>query len=162
MLGLTQVPVDPTIAALIGQNFAVVTFSSVLYLPVAEVRLIRRFKAALLTFDYSSSVTPGNGLYLTSRQDSGAVAYSYVATRTLQVRANAGYSQVSALGQALGKYSNLQGGIQVLYKLTGDTYLDVRYDYRHYTTGDAILEKDSNRVSLGVAFSLGETSPVAW
>jgi len=49
-----------------------------------------------------------------------------------------------------------------LYKLTGDTYLDVRYDYRHYTTGDAILENDSNRVSLGVAFSLGETSQVAW
>jgi hypothetical protein len=50
----------------------------------------------------------------------------------------------------------------VLYKLTGDTYLDVRYDYRHYTThyltGDALLENDSNRVSLGVAFSLGETS----
>ena len=50
----------------------------------------------------------------------------------------------------------------MLYRLTGDTYLDVRYDYRHYTTqyttGDAILEMDSNRVSLGVAFGLGETS----
>ncbi len=32
-LGLTQVPLDPAIAALIGQNFAVVTFANVLYLP---------------------------------------------------------------------------------------------------------------------------------
>ena len=162
MLGLTQVALDPAIAALIGQSFAVVTFANTLYLPVAEVRLIRRFKSASLTFDYSSTVTPGNGLYLTSRQTSGAVAYSYIATRALQARVKAGYSQLSALGQALGKYSSLQGGIQLLYKLTGDTYLDVRYDYRHYTTGDAILENDSNRVSLGVAFSLGETSQVAW
>ncbi len=166
-LGLTQVSLDPSIAALTGQNFAVVTFSNALYLPVAEVRLIRRFKAgASLTFDYASSVTPGDGLYLTSRQTSGEVAYSYLATRNLQARANAGYNQLSALGQALGKYSNLQGGIQVSYKLTGDTYLDVRYDYRHYTTqyttGDAFLDMDSSRVSVGVRFSLGETSSVTW
>jgi hypothetical protein len=66
------------------------------------------------------------------------------------------------VGQALGKYSNLQGGIQVLYKLTGDAYLDVRYDYRHYTTGDVILENDSSRMTVGVAFSLGETSLGTW
>ena len=117
-------------------------------------------------FDYSSSITPGNGLYLTSRQTSGAVAYTYTATRNLQARASAGYNQLSALGQALGKYSNLQGGMQVSYKFTDRTYLDVRYDYRHYTThysiGDAFLELDSNRVSAGIRFSLGETAPVAW
>jgi hypothetical protein len=164
--GLMQVPLDPAIAALIGENFALVTFRNALYLPVAEFRLIRRWKSASLTFDYASSVTPGNGLYLTSRQTSGEVAYSYAATRNLQARANAGYNQLSALGQALGKYSNLQGGIQVSYKLTGDAYLDVRYDYRHYTTqyttGDAFLDLDSNRVSVGVRFSLGETSSVTW
>jgi hypothetical protein len=165
-LGLTQVPLDAAIAALVDQNFAVVTFHNMLYLPVAEVRLIRRFKVASLIFDYSSSVTPGNGLYLTSRQTSGQVAYSYMATRSLQARVNAGYNQLSALGQTLGKYSNVQGGIQVFYKLTGAAYLDVRYDYRHYTTqytiGDAFLEMDSNRVSLGVGFNLGETPLVTW
>ena len=59
----------------------------------------------------------------------------------LEARVNAGYNQLSALGQALGKYSNLQGGIQVLYKLTGDTYLDVRYDYRHYNDRRCIFAK---------------------
>lgn len=161
-LGLTEAPLDPAITALTGQSFAVVTFTNRIYLPEAEVRLIHRLKGGLLTFDYSSTITPGNGLYLTSRQTSGAVAYSVIATRALQTRWNASYNQLSALGQALGRYSNLEGGIQVLYKLAGDAYLDVRYDYRHYTThyltGDALLENDSNRVSLGVAFSLGETS----
>lgn len=161
-LGLTQVPLDPTIAALIGQEFATVTFHDVLYLPVAEIRLTRQLKDGSLTFDYSTNVTPGNGLYLTSRQTFGTVTYSYVAARNLQFRATAGYNQLSALGQALGHYSNVQGGVQVLYKLASDTFLDVRYDYRHYTTGDALLEMDSNRVSMGLAFSLGEASPAAW
>lgn len=161
-LGLTEVPLDPAIAALTGENFAVVTFSNVLYLPVTEVGLIRRFKEASLVFDYSSGVTPGNGIYLTSRQTSGEVAYSYKASRNLQARLNAGYNELSALGQSLGKYSNLQGGIQVLYKLSGDSYVNIRYDYRHYTTGDALLEMDSNRVSVGIAFSLGEAPSMGW
>jgi hypothetical protein len=161
-LGLTEVPLDAAIVALTGESDAMVTFSNAVYLPVGEVRLTRRFKTASLTFDYSNGVTPGNGLYLTSRQTGGAVAYSYLMARNFEVRGHAGYSQLSALGQALGKYANLQGGIQVFYKLTGATYLDVRYDYRHYNTGDAFLEMDSNRVSLGVAFGLGETSSVTW
>ena len=165
-LGLTEVALDPAIAALIGQSLASVTFHNARYLPVVEVRLIRRFKEGSLTFLYSSSVTPGNGLYLTSRQTFGDVAYSLIAGRNLRARANAGYNQLSALGQALGKYSNLQGGIQVLYKLMGATYLEVRYDYRHYTTrymtGDAFLEMDSNRVSVGLGFGLGEASSVTW
>jgi hypothetical protein len=161
-LGLTPVSLQPAIAALIGENSAFVTFTSVRYVPVAEVRLMRQFRTAALTLDLSSTVTPGNGLYLTSRQTSGAVAYSYIATRSLQARGNVGYSQLSALGQALDRYSNLEGGIQILYRLTGNTYLDVRYDYRHYTTGNEMVKMDSNRVSLGVAFSLGETSTVAW
>jgi hypothetical protein len=40
--------------------------------------------------------------------------------------------------------------------LTRAAHLDVRYDYRHYTTENAILQKDSNRVSVGLAFSLGD------
>jgi hypothetical protein len=172
-LGLTQVALDPAAAALLGQNFALVTFSNTLYLPVAEIRVTRRFKHASLTLDYSSGVTPGNGLYLTSRQNSGQIVYSYIASRSLEARWNAGYNQLSELGEAagegLGKFANVQGGIQVLYKLTGDTYLDVRYDYRYYntrystqfTTGDAILKMDSSRVGVGIAFSAGETSPVA-
>jgi len=152
-LGLTEIALPPNLAALTGENFAVVTFSGVHYFPVAEVRLIRRSKSSSLTFHYSSSVTPGNGYYLTSRQTGGAMEYSYIAGRGLEVRAHAGYNQLSALGQALGTYANLQGGFQVLYKLAGDAYLDVRYDYRHYTTGEAFLRTDSNRVSLGVAFS---------
>lgn len=161
-LGLTEVPLDPAIAALTGQNFAVVTFANVIYLPVGEARLIRRFKAGSLTVDYATGVMPGNGLYLTSRQTSGAVTYFYSASRTLHARINAGYNQLSPLGQVLAKYSNVQSGIQVLYKLAGGAYLDVRYDYRHYTTGEAILENDSNRMSGGFAFSWGETSPGIW
>jgi len=160
--GLTEVAVDPAIAALTGENYAVITFASLHYFPVAEIRLMRRLKEGTLTLDSASNITPGNGFYLTSRQTFGGLAYSYLFSRALEARWNAGFSRLAPIEQSLGKYSNLQGGIQALYRLTGDTYLDVRYDYRHYTTGDAWLKKDSSRVSLGVAFGLGETSEMRW
>jgi len=155
-LGLTQVALDPAIAALVGESFATVTFSRVSYLPVAEARLIRKFKTSSLTFDYTMGVTPGNGYYLTSRQTSATIGYSYIAGKAWEVRGNAGFNELSALGQALGKYTNMQEGVEAFYNLTRAAHLDVRYDYRHYTTENVILQKDSNRVSLGLAFSLGD------
>ena len=88
------------------------------------------------------------------------MAFSYTGSRRLTARWNAGYNQLSTLGRTLGKYTNLQGGGQVT--LMHDTYLDVRYDYRHYTTPDALVQKDSNRVSLGLAFSPGEMPLAVW
>jgi hypothetical protein len=156
MLGLTQVALDPSTAALTGQSFATVTFSRASYLPVAEARLVRGFKTSSLTFDYAMGVAPGNGYYLTSRQTSGEIGYSYIAGKTWEIRGNVAYNQLSALGQALGTYSNEQTSAEVFYNLTRAAHLDVRYDYRHYTTENVILQKDSSRVSLGLAFSLGD------
>jgi hypothetical protein len=155
-VGLTEVSLDPAITALTGQSFATVSFSRTSYLPVGEARLVRTFKISSLTFDYAMGVTPGNGYYLTSRQNAATVYYSYLAGRRWEARGNAGFNQLSALGQNLGRYTNLQGGVEVFYNLTDAAHIDVRYDYRHYTTEDAIVQKDSNRVSLGLAFSLGE------
>jgi hypothetical protein len=155
-LGLTEVALDPAIVALTGESFATVAFSRTSYLPVGEARLVRTFKTSSLTFDYAMGVTPGNGYYLTSRQNSATIDYSLLASRRWEARGSAGFSRLSALGQDLGRYINLQGGIELFYNLTDAAHIDLRYDYRHYTTEDAILQKDSNRLSLGLAFSLGE------
>jgi hypothetical protein len=43
-----------------------------------------------------------------------------------------------------------------------ETHIEMRYDYRHYTTQNNFYQKDSNRVSLGLAFSPGETPLAIW
>ncbi len=161
-LGLTQVSLDPAIAAIVGRDVAVVTFFRVLYAPDVEARLIRRFDRSSLTIGYSLGVVPGNGVYLTSRQNAGTLGYSYGGFRRLNVGANAAYNELSAVGQTLGKYTNLQGGFGVTYKLLQATHLQLRYDYRHYTTQNTLFQKDSNRLSLGLAFSPGETPLAIW
>jgi len=161
-LGLTQVSLDPAIAAIVGRNVATVTFFRVVFAPDAEARLIRRFDRSSLTMGYSVGVVPGNGVYLTSRQNAATVGYSYTGYRRLTAAGNASYNELSSVGQTLGKYTNVQGGFGVTYKLVQATHLQMRYDYRHYTTQNSAFQKDSHRVSLGLAFSPGETPLAIW
>jgi hypothetical protein len=161
-LGLNQVAVDPAIAAIIGTNSATVTFFRTLYVPEADVRLIRRFDRQSITLGYSLGVVPGDGVYLASKQTAVTLGYSYVGFRRITVGANASYNELSAVGQTIGKYTNSQGGIAATYKLVGATHLQMRYDYRHYTTQNTIFQKDSNRLSIGLAFSPGDTPLAIW
>lgn len=161
-LGIAQVPIDPAIAAIVGRNYANVSVSRVLYAPLAEARLNGRFNRSSLTFGYSRGVAPGNGVYLTSQQNVGSAMYSYTGYRRWALGLNAGYNDLSSVGQNLGKYTNLQGGAAVSYKLAPDTHIQFRYDYRHYTAQNSFYKKDSNRVSLGLAFSPGETPMAIW
>ena len=160
--GLTQVSIDPEIAAIIGRDIAIVSFARVLYVPLAEARLTQRFTRSSLTLDYSSGITPGNGVYLTSRETSGTVSFTYTGVHRLSTSFNAGYNQLSTIGQTLPTYTNLQGGGGLTYRLFADTYLGLRYDYRHYTTQNLLFQKDSNRVSLGLAFSPGDAPLAIW
>ena len=161
-LGISQVAIDPAIAAIVGQSFADVTYKQVVYAPLGEARLMRRFDRSSLTLDYSMGASPGNGVYLTSRQTAGTVGYSYTGVRRWTFALNSGYTELSSVGQTLGKYTNLQGGAGVTYKVGRETHIQFRYDYRHYTTQNNIYQKDSNRVSLGLAFSPGETPLAIW
>lgn len=161
-LGITQVAIDPAIAAIVGENYANVTSARTNYAPLAEARALRRFDRSSLMVAYAMGVSPGNGVYLTSRQTSATAGYSYTGYRRWTFALNSGYSELSSIGQTLGKYTNVQGGTGVTYKVGRETHIQFRYDYRHYTTQNTIYQKDSNRVSLGLAFSPGETPLAIW
>ena len=162
LTGLSEVTLDPAIAAIVGQNIAVVTFSRLSYVPLETARLLRRFNHSSLILSYSSGISPGNGVYLTSRQTSATAGFSYTGGRRFTAALNAGFTRLDALGQTLPLYNNLQGGGGLTYRLSGDTYVEFRYDYRHFNTQNQLYTLDSNRVSLGMAFSPGATPLAIW
>jgi hypothetical protein len=160
--GLQNVTLDPAIASIVGQSQVVTTYHRIQLVPLVEGQLVRRFPRSTLALAYGVGVTPGNGVYLTSRQNVGSVSYSYIGTRRFTAGATASYGQLSSVGQGIGKYTNLQGGLGATYKLFTATHLEVRYDYRHYTTQSAKYTKDAQRVTVGIAFSPGETPLSLW
>lgn len=158
--GLTDVSLDPAIAAIIGENVAVVTFSRVVYIPELQAKLTQRFQRSSLRLVFFDGVSPGNGVYLTSRQTTATMGYSYIGYRRVTLAAHGGYNQLSTIGQSLGKYTDFEAGGAVTYEIARGTRLELHYDYRYYTTADLFYRKNSNRVSLGLVYGPDAPLPV--
>jgi hypothetical protein len=160
--GLTIVNVDPAIAAIVGQNTAVVAFHHVTLIPIYEAQLTRRFSRSAATAAYNQSFSPGNGVYLASRETAATLAYSYSGIRKLAISATAGYSRLTSLGQTLGTFNGETAGLGATYNVRSYSHVELRYDYRHYTTGLVGYVQNSHRVSLGLAFSPGKKPLPIW
>lgn len=160
--GLTVVNLDPAVAAIVGQNTAVVSFNTVSYIPVYSARLIRRLERASVILTGEQSFSPGNGVYLASRQTAATVSYSYTGMRKLSVGAQTGYIRLSSLGQNLGAFAGLSAGVGATYKLASYSHLEVRYDFRHYSANNAFYRQNDHHVEVGIAFSPGERPLPIW
>ena len=154
--GLQRVAVDPAIAALLGVSSTVQTFYQKSIFPQWDVTLDRRFERANLSFQYNRGVSAGNGVYLTSRQDSGNAGFSYTATRKWSFAVNAGYARLEGIGQNLSPYAGFTGSTSVTYAITSPIHLIAEYDARHQEIVDATFRRTSDRASIGISFSPGD------
>jgi hypothetical protein len=161
-LGLTRVDIDPVIAAIIGRSTGVEVFYRVNWVPSAEATLTRSFRYASLVFHYNRGVTPGNGLYLTSRQQSATSNFSYTGIRKLNLGVQAGYSSLGSLTQTIGNSSGFTGGGGLTYNITRAFYFVSRYDYRHYDVELSTFKRNSHRATIGFGFSPGEVPLSLW
>ena len=161
-LGLIQVALPPEIAAIVGQGYTVTTSKRNVILPVGQVQLTRKFSTSAISVNGGLAISPGDGVFLTSRSLNGAVGYSYVGGRRLTFQTTAGYSRmVSAGQQTIAPYDGYYAGGGVTCKLFNNANMEARYDWRRYNVA-AVANKDENRVSIGLAFSTGERPLAIW
>jgi hypothetical protein len=161
-LGLTQVAIDPVIAAIIGRSEGIQVIYRVNWVPSAHVLLTRSLHHGSIDFVYDRGVTPGNGLFLTSRTESAVGSFSYTGVRKLNVGFSAGHTSFGTLTVGLGNYSSYTAGAGYTYKITGPLSFTGRYDYRHYDVAQTIFKRDTYRVSLGFAFSPRDVPLTLW
>jgi hypothetical protein len=156
VVGLQQVAVDPAIAALLGVSTKIQTLYQKSIFPNVHLELFRRFQRASLGFQYAQGSSGGNGVYLTSREESASGLFSYSATRKWSLSAAAGYTRLKGIGQDLQPYTQFNGGGGVTYALTGPIHLIARYDARHQEIVDGVFKGTSYRATVGISFSPGD------
>jgi hypothetical protein len=161
-LGLTRVNIDPVIAAIIGRTTAIEVAYRINWVPSVSVNLTRSFRHAWLSFTYDRGVTPGNGVFLTSRQETANAGYSYTGIRRLNLGIQGGYTYTGSLTQTIGAYTGFNGGGGLTYNLTKALHFVTRYDYRHYEIGQSSFLRDSYRASMGFSFSPGDVPLALW
>jgi len=112
------VPIDPAILAILcppGLNqpcplsAGTVISHTVLWAPNFAIRLSRSFQHGVAYASAGESITPGNGLFLTSRSLSATVGYGYTGLRKWSLGLSAGYVTALSFGNVQGSYGNVMG-----------------------------------------------------
>jgi hypothetical protein len=160
--GLQTVALNPVIAALLGQTSTVQAFYREDIYPSGEISLVRKFKQASLNFSYSQLVTPGNGVYLTSKSENGSAGYSYSGIRKMNISISGGYQSLNSLGQGIKPYSTGTGGAGLTYTLPWSLHLVSRYDYRYQQIEDLTYKHTGYRAMIGLSFSPGRLPLSLW
>jgi hypothetical protein len=131
--------------------------------PDVQVRLTDTFRRSQFTLAYSDQVVPGNGVYLTSRNNSGSASYSYSGVRHWNFGVDGSYGRMTALVQTVGAYAAYGGGAGITRDLGKGLHAVLRLDTRHYDVASAAsFAHIEYRASLGLSFSPGDVPLVLW
>ena len=150
-IGLESVATDPLTRALFGNTTTVEAFSKQITVGAGTAALSGKFKTSTVTLSYNQMPSPGNGIYLTSRQQAAQAMYRYIGIRKVAVGAFMGYSQMRGIGQeALGNTWWANGGFDVAVKLHRSLEAIGRYDARSVQ-----IDAASGFSRLGYAVSFG-------
>jgi hypothetical protein len=160
---LTEVALDPALAALLGESVSIQAAHTLNYVPDMQVRLSDTFRHSQFTLEYLNQVVPGNGVYLTSRNNSGNVSYSYSGVRHWNFGVNGTYGRMTALVQTVGVYTAYGAGAGITRDLGRGLHTVLRLDAHHYdiATSTAFTHTEY-RASLGLSFSPGDVPLVLW
>lgn len=147
--------IDPILAAILGRTETTVIAYNINYIPSYGAGFIARFKQAEYHLEGAQTANPGgNGVYLASRQRNVSGGVRYISRDRVSYYATAGYYQTSALSQALVPLSNYNVFAGADCKLRGNFFLNASYSFRGYAAESSLLQRDSNRVTVGVSYSL--------
>jgi hypothetical protein len=155
-LRLGTVALDPAVAAILGQSSVVEAFYSVNYGSIFGAGLSRNFRRAGISFRYDRSITPGNGLVLTSRGDNLTASYSYHGFRRWSLSFNVAASRFVTTFQDYGSYKTYTGGASTSYRVARFVHLVANSAWRRYELQALGGTRNSYLVSVGLGFAPGE------
>ncbi len=161
-LGLRRVALDPIVAAIIGASTGVEAFHRINYLPRGNASLSRSFERSTFSLGYSLGAGYGNGVYLTSQQQSVHAGYSYTASRRWSVSLSTNYDTIGSLSQNIGRYRSYAGGGGVSCRLTSIVHLVTRAEARQYEANGTQFQRTTFRATVGLAFSPGDIPLSLW
>jgi hypothetical protein len=138
------------------------TYYARTYLPRYDVRLTRRFRHASFAASYGRTISPGNGVYLTSAHEGAEVSFSYFGMS--RVRLGIGYGMQryrSILQQNLGGYWGNHASGSFSYKLVRSLSLTANFGANQYSIEQS-LHRTRCRVAIGLTWSPGDYPVSLW
>jgi hypothetical protein len=157
------VPIDPAILEILCPPSLVlacpltggtVISHQILWGPDFTARLSRSFHRGVAYVSAGESITPGNGLFLTSRMATALAGYGYSGLRKWSLNLSANYATALSLGNVAGNYGQISGSYgmsrQILKSLSlVSSFSATQYQSRSFTGYNRLIYS----ASVGLGFS---------
>lgn len=160
--GLQRLALDAAISELLGVGSVIEAFYRKNTLPTYEASLTGTYQHSRLSFHYSNSVTPGNGVFLTTRSQDGGVSFGYTGIRRWSIQLGGGYMRMNSVGPDIRPYASYVAGGGVSYALTSSLHLTARIDARRNEVDSTFFRRTGTRATVGLAFSPGDIPLSIW
>jgi hypothetical protein len=147
------VPVDPAIAALLGITEGLSIAHVLEYIPTGTGRLSRTFHNGVLYVYGGRLVTPGNGLFLTSANTTGAAGYTYTGLRRWSFNSSFNVNRANTIG-TVGNYGNTGGTLRASRQLVKNLHIVASLTANKYESTDY---SQYNRVIYDARLGFGWT-----
>jgi hypothetical protein len=157
--GVQDVSIDPAIAALLGISSTQLSVNySVRYVPNASGRLSETFKKGVAYVAGGRTVTPGNGLFLTSVITNVTAGYTYTGIRRWSFNVTGARNWGSSVGNIInGDYRDTTGGVSISRDLTKAVHFVAGGTVHQYGSNDfAQYNRRVYEVRIGLQFAPGE------
>jgi hypothetical protein len=153
VFGTQRVELSPEVAAILGRTSGVEAFRSTALLSQLTAGMSYTWERSRFTASISDGVTPGNGVYLTSRARTASAGLSFAGTRKLSAGLSANFTRMSSQGiVALGTLDQFNAGGGLNYVLTRMLNLTTQFDYRTFSS-PGVPGREGYSFAIGISVS---------
>jgi hypothetical protein len=158
-----SVPVDPIITQLFGITSTTAVVYSLNYLPEINARISYVFQKGVLYVGGGHTVTPGNGLFLTTYLTRFTGGYTYTGIRRWSFSAQGEYDRGDSVANVTGIYGDYGGGLSVSRSLT--RYVHSVFSataLRYFSPAFSAYNRPVYNLSVGFGISPGDVPVRVW
>ena len=158
-----NVPVSPVVTALLGITQGTAVVYNIGWEPNFNARLARAFQHGVVYLSGGHTVTPGNGLFLTSTTSLVSAGYNYTGLRRWSMGLNATYNWSNSIANVTGRYRNVTGSLTVARQITRGLHFIASLDANQYGSGDfAKYNRLVYNARIGLGFAPGDVPLRIW
>ncbi len=154
---------DPVIADLLGISRAVQIVHTKNRRPYLSARLSRTFHRGVVYVSGGNSITPGNGIFLTSMTTTMMAGYGYTGLRRWSMGAQAGRTWSESIGTVSGGYGGTTATVNVSRQIVRSTHFTFNLAMRKYSSPD--FDKYNRLIytaTVGIGFTPGNIPLRIW
>lgn len=160
--GLAQVSLSPIVAIVLGQSFGLQRFYQRNFVPDFGAEFTKQVQHASVGASAAFGVSPGNGLYLTSRHDSESAYFNYNGLRTYGFGVAFGRDRLSSLGTVTGSYASYYGRFSGTHTLPHHLNGMFSAEVRQLGFSLSGYHRKEYRITAGIAYAPGEGPLKFW